>query len=238
MPIRSLCILLLSPILAMMGWAILTSLMPEIQHSSIQILISPLLLFLLPSLLVSPKALTGYAPKAWRELLNISIDSIPLRGLSLVVGLVCLLPMCALSVAHLSELIVEWLGLGTYLSPIDSVEEGISKLIGNDELPIWFCILGFCILPAICEELYFRHSLQGTLKEWLSSNGTLLSIAITSCIFSLLHFSAIGFLARFTLSVLLGYIYDRTHSLVLVSSLHACNNLLALLLMQTTNYNY
>lgn len=230
--------LFLTPLFITVGWTIVASLLPHIHQSWIEIWISPLLLFLLPSLLVSPWALAEYRSEAWRQLLNISIQGVPIRGFPLVLSLACLLPFCAYSIMTLSELVWTWVELDTHPSSIDSVQNSVMLITLEQNLSPFLGLLAFCVLPSVCEELYFRYSLQRALTTWLGKDRILFCITITSLIFSLLHFSPIGFFPRFAISFVLGYIYHQTTSLTLVSSLHFFNNLLALLFTYTINCNY
>lgn len=238
MPIRSLSILLLCPMLVGILWVILARIAPAINTSSISTVASPLLLFLLPSLLVKPNGLEAYSPQAWRALPTIELKGLSLRGLPLVLSLSFLLPLVSLSISQLTEWIWMGLDLSNHSPSTDSVEQNIATLIQRGRLSPLFSILVFCLLPAFCEEIYFRHCLQNTLDACWGERYAYMSIIGTSIVFALLHFSAVGFITRFIISVLLGHIYHQTQSLPLVSVLHACNNLLALLLLQTANYNY
>lgn len=61
------------------------------------------------------------------------------------------------------------------------------------------------VVPAVCEELFFRGVLQNIFIKWTSKPR--LSIIITACLFSILHMQFLGFIPRFILGVLLGYLF-------------------------------
>ena len=61
------------------------------------------------------------------------------------------------------------------------------------------------LLPGIFEEVCFRAGLQNILTRWFK--GPWIAIIITSVIFSLVHVSYYGFLVRFALGVILGFIF-------------------------------
>lgn len=74
------------------------------------------------------------------------------------------------------------------------------------------------ILPAIFEEFYFRAGLQNIFMRWMG--GATGAIILTSVIFSAIHISYYGFLVRFALGVILGYIFYYSGSIWLSSFLH------------------
>ena len=86
-------------------------------------------------------------------------------------------------------------------------------------------ILIMAFLPAVSEEMLFRGGLQNFLTR--STGKPLLSILVVSLLFSLVHFSVYGFLVRFFLGMVLGYIFYYTSNLWLAITAHFFNNALA-----------
>ena len=84
-------------------------------------------------------------------------------------------------------------------------------------------------LPALCEETLFRGGLQNFLTRSLKM--PLLSIVIVSLIFSAIHFSWYGFLSRFFLGFILGFIYHYSGKLWLNIVGHFLNNAIAITAM-------
>ena len=82
------------------------------------------------------------------------------------------------------------------------------------------------ILPAVFEETLFRGGMQNLLSDGRSM--PVLAIIVTSIVFSAIHFSYLGFLSRFALSFILGWMYYRTGNLWLSIIGHALNNAVAL----------
>ena len=82
------------------------------------------------------------------------------------------------------------------------------------------------ILPAVFEETLFRGGMQNLLSRW--TRLPILAIIITSIVFSAIHFSYLGFLSRFALSCILGWMYYRTGNLWLSIIGHVINNAVAL----------
>ena len=82
------------------------------------------------------------------------------------------------------------------------------------------------LLPAVFEETLFRGGLQNLLSRWLKF--PIIAIIITSIVFSAIHGSYLGFLSRFALGFVLGWIYYRTGNIWLNIIAHFFNNGLAL----------
>lgn len=81
------------------------------------------------------------------------------------------------------------------------------------------------ILPAVFEETFFRGGMQNLLTRFTKNYWV--AIIITSVIFSLIHISYYGFLARICLGVVLGLIYYYSRSLWLSIAAHCFNNAFA-----------
>ncbi|MDR0793487.1 MAG: CPBP family intramembrane metalloprotease [Chitinophagaceae bacterium] len=85
------------------------------------------------------------------------------------------------------------------------------------------------LLPAVCEELFFRGALQQVMVSWTRS--VFWGIIITSAIFSAIHFSYYGFLSRFFLGIMLGYVFYYGKNIRLNMLIHFLNNALAVTFM-------
>ena len=82
-----------------------------------------------------------------------------------------------------------------------------------------FIMIG--ILPAICEELFFRGGMQKLLYRCFSVH---FAIWLSAFIFSAIHMQFYGFLPRFILGLFLGYIYYWTKNIWVPIVLHLINN--------------
>jgi membrane protease YdiL (CAAX protease family) len=78
------------------------------------------------------------------------------------------------------------------------------------------------ILPAIGEEFLFRGVLQRIFTEWTRNNHW--AIAITAFVFSFVHFQFFGFLPRFLLGLLFGYLMLWSASIWVPVAAHFVNN--------------
>lgn len=83
-------------------------------------------------------------------------------------------------------------------------------------------ILMVAVLPGICEEAFFRGALQNLLVRWTGRISV--GILLTAFIFSFLHFQFLGFLPRFILGLMLGYVYAYSGSLWMAMIGHFVNN--------------
>lgn len=87
-------------------------------------------------------------------------------------------------------------------------------------------VVMIAFLPAVFEETMFRGGLQNLLSRWFKM--PILAIVITSIIFSAVHGSYLGFLSRFALGFVLGWVYYRTGNIWLNIIGHFFNNAFAI----------
>jgi len=87
-------------------------------------------------------------------------------------------------------------------------------------------IVVVALLPAIFEEILFRGAIQNLLSRWIKM--PVLAIVITAIIFSAIHGSYLGFLSRFALGFILGWVFYRTGNIWLNIIGHFFNNAMAL----------
>ncbi|MEM6262638.1 MAG: CPBP family intramembrane glutamic endopeptidase [Bacteroidota bacterium] len=88
--------------------------------------------------------------------------------------------------------------------------------------------LVFAIVPAICEEVFFRGVLQQRLTRVWNPH---LAIWVSAAIFSLVHFQFYGFFSRLVLGAVLGYLFWRTGDLKVSILAHCANNLISLVVV-------
>jgi len=78
------------------------------------------------------------------------------------------------------------------------------------------------LLPAVFEEVFFRGALQNLLSRWLKA--PVWAVVITAIIFSAMHGSYDGFLPRFVLGFILGWLFYRTGNIWVNIAAHFINN--------------
>ena len=105
--------------------------------------------------------------------------------------------------------------------------EGFLKMDNTGDL--LFNLFLIAIIPAIGEEMFFRGVIQKKLKNILRNPH--IAILITSFIFSAIHMQFFGFLPRFFLGMVLGYLFYYSGNLWMPIIAHFINNALAILLM-------
>jgi membrane protease YdiL (CAAX protease family) len=96
----------------------------------------------------------------------------------------------------------------------------LSNMNGIADLII--SILVMALAPAIFEEVFFRAGFQNMMNR--ATGKTLLSIIITSLLFSAIHFSYYGFLSRFALGMTLGFLFAYSKNIWIPILAHFLNN--------------
>jgi membrane protease YdiL (CAAX protease family) len=99
----------------------------------------------------------------------------------------------------------------------------------NSPLDYLIALVIMAFLPALSEETLFRGGLQNFLTRGAGMHW--LSIIIVSLLFSIAHFSYFGFLPRFALGIMLGFLYHYSGRIWLCILAHFLNNALALTVM-------
>ncbi len=108
-----------------------------------------------------------------------------------------------------------------------SAEEQAGKLTDSFmEMPTFgsflFNMVMIGVLPAVGEELLFRGLLQRLFRDWLKSPHA--AIFLAAFLFSAMHLQFYGFLPRFALGLMFGYLYLWTGSLWVPIFAHFLNN--------------
>lgn len=98
----------------------------------------------------------------------------------------------------------------------DAQEAALININSFSRYMISLVVIG--LLPAVFEETFFRGGLQNLLTRWFK--GPWVAIIFTAIIFSLIHLSYYGFLVRFALGIILGFIYYYSGSLWLSILFH------------------
>ncbi|MBP5516417.1 MAG: CPBP family intramembrane metalloprotease [Bacteroidales bacterium] len=111
-------------------------------------------------------------------------------------------------------------------------QQGVAALIVN--------LLVIALVPALCEEFFFRGALQHFFCRWMKNHHV--AIIATAAVFSLMHGDIFGFLPRFMLGILLGYLFHYSRSILVNVVVHFFNNALIVILYYlyyqgTTNSN-
>ena len=103
--------------------------------------------------------------------------------------------------------------------------KGVWALVGN--------VVVFALVPAICEELFFRGALQQLFCKMIKNPHV--AIWFTAALFSLFHGEIFAFLPRFVLGAALGYLFYYGGSLWFNATAHFFNNALSILFYYLAN---
>lgn len=121
--------------------------------------------------------------------------------------------------------------LGGLLCRVFGIEQpGTLLAAGGMELFVQF--LSLCLVPAVTEELFFHGALQGLLRP----SGSAAAIFGTALLFGLLHLDLAQGLTAFICAVFLGWLAERSGSILPGMLLHFINNTLAFLTLYLRLY--
>lgn len=90
------------------------------------------------------------------------------------------------------------------------------------------------LLPAVCEELFFRCGIQQLLQKCFKNNAHV-AILLTAIIFSLAHGEFFAFVPRFVMGIVLGYLFYLSKSVLVNMLFHFCNNAVIVVLYYLFN---
>lgn len=139
-----------------------------------------------------------------------------------VLGIICIL---------MAFPIVFWLGQLNQLIPmpesLTTMEKQASEQIqiflkANSTMDVIVNVLIIALLPAICEEMFFRGALQRVLIH--ITRNPWVGIILTGFLFSALHLQFQGFLPRMFLGIVLGVLFWYSGSLWTCILAHFVNN--------------
>jgi membrane protease YdiL (CAAX protease family) len=85
------------------------------------------------------------------------------------------------------------------------------------------------IVPAVAEELVFRGGVQRCLVQWFGSRHV--GVWLAAAIFSAIHVQFFGFVPRFVLGLVLGYLYEWSGNILVPMAAHFTQNASQLILL-------
>lgn len=106
----------------------------------------------------------------------------------------------------------------------------ITRFLTKFSSPLRFAVavLVIAVVPAVSEELFFRGVLQRNLVQWM---GRHVGIWLAAAIFSAIHFQFFGFVPRFVLGLVLGYLYEWSGNILVPMAAHFAQNAFQLVLL-------
>jgi len=104
---------------------------------------------------------------------------------------------------------------------------GGTDLFKEEAQPLWVLVLSICVVPGIFEELFFRGLVQGVLERLLRKREAWIVQAV---IFAIAHVNLLGFFTYLVfMGLWLGWLRNRTGSLLPGMLAHFCHNLCCVL---------
>ncbi len=140
---------------------------------------------------------------------------------------VFVLVLISLPAINLLASINELLPMSQWMVDMELAAERITKafLVTDSAAAFMVNIVMIAILPAIGEELLFRGIIQKQLIRLTNSQWW--GIVLAAAFFSAIHLQFKGFIPRFALGVMLGYLFAVTGSIWVAIAAHFFNNAIA-----------
>ena len=101
----------------------------------------------------------------------------------------------------------------------------------NSARRFWVGVVVIALVPAIAEELVFRGVIQKNLVRWFSPH---VGVWLGAAIFSAIHFQFFGFVPRFMLGLVLGYLYLWSGNILVSMAAHFTQNAFQLVIIYLT----
>ena len=92
-------------------------------------------------------------------------------------------------------------------------------------------VIVIALVPAVAEELVFRGVIQKNLVRWFSPH---VGVWLGAALFSAIHFQFFGFVPRFVLGLVLGYLYLWSGNILVSMAAHFTQNAVQLLILYLT----
>lgn len=112
--------------------------------------------------------------------------------------------------------------LRSYADAATSMVEKLLSLTTTGDLLLQLLVVA--LIPALCEEFFFRGALQQTLHSWFGNAHV--AIIATALIFTFAHGDVYGLVPRFLMGVVLGYLFYYSGSMIVNVCAHFFNNAL------------
>ena len=114
--------------------------------------------------------------------------------------------------------------VGEMLRSVQDMTEGILKQMTDTSTVggLLANLLLMALIPAVCEEMFFRAGMQNLLQRWFKNDHA--AIWVTALIFSLAHGEVFAFMPRFLIGAMLGYLYVYGGSILPNILAHFVNN--------------
>jgi len=154
-------------------------------------------------------------------------NKVSLKQLGLVILVACTGLFLSGALGEINQLIPISKGARTYFQGLEDkyMDQMLSMVQIKSVADYIIGLLIISLAPAILEELFFRGALQQLLTNWIKMPW--IAIAITSIVFSAIHFSYFGFLPRAMLGAVLGLLFYYSKNIWTSILAHFLNNAIA-----------
>jgi len=152
-----------------------------------------------------------YCGMGYRDLLHSTKSSVSVTLVLLVPPVLLLVPFALL----LDDAVM---AVVRQLLPLSRWEEQAFTRMMSGNLP---AIIAVCVLAPVFEEMLFRGIL---LRAFLNHHPRWAAISYSALLFGVAHLNVYQFLLAFSLGLLLGWLYERSRSLLPCIALHAAYN--------------
>lgn len=114
--------------------------------------------------------------------------------------------------------------VGEMLRSLQNMTEGVVEQMMSTSTVggLLVNLLVVALIPAVCEEVFFRAGIQNLLQRWFKNGHA--AIWVTALIFSLVHGEVFSFMPRFLIGAVLGYLYVCSGSILPNMLAHFVNN--------------
>lgn len=127
-------------------------------------------------------------------------------------------------------------GLSAWMAEVEAESNSILETIIGEKgaRALLLNILICAVFPAVCEEFFFRGTLQPFFRNWFRNKHA--AVWVTAFIFSAIHLQFSGFFARLLLGAYLGYLFVWSGSLWLPILAHLLHNTLSIVFPNVIAY--
>lgn len=200
----------------------MTSLLGTPELTRWVVAINHLTTFVLPAVFVLWIFYRGYrdqSGKGWMHYVGAALSP---NALSLVLGI--LLSLASLPLVQYLYTVNKMLPMPEIFHDMENSTAELLKGILQNMTPLGFLanVIIIALIPAIGEELVFRGLLQRQLLRWLRNPWA--AIILAGAIFSFIHLQFEGFLSRWALGIVLGWLYWRSGNIWVSIVAHFFNN--------------
>lgn len=129
-------------------------------------------------------------------------------------------------------------GFEQWARAMEDQAAGLTKFLTEFTSPARLLVglLVIAVTPAVAEELVFRGVIQRNLVRWFGSRHV--GVWLAAALFSAVHLQFFGFVPRFLLGLVLGYLYEWSGSILVPMAAHFTQNAFQLVLLYLAQAHY